>query len=74
MLPPPKDLKRPKPEVGFTLNAFGRWIIHKKDDFSKAWSGSRFVKVSLSPFGLPLKVQICNFETFEKAREYWEAL
>ncbi len=66
--------KRPKPEVGFTLNAFGRWIIHKEGDFSKAWSGSRFVKVSLNPYGIPLKVQICNFETLDEAREYWEEL
>lgn len=36
-----------------------------------AWSGSRWTKVS--PEGLPLdRVQACNFETVEEARDYCE--
>lgn len=81
MIPPPKEeierLRKErdvKAEVCFTLNALGRFIIHKKDDFCSAWSGSRFVRVSRVPYGIPIKVQVCNFETLDEAKKYWEEL
>jgi hypothetical protein len=54
----------------FTINALGRWIIHKADDFAYAWSGSKWVRVSLFPYGIPLKIQVCNFATLEEAEAY----
>jgi hypothetical protein len=61
-------------DVGICMNAMGRWIIHKKDDFSYAWSGSRWVRVSILPYGLALGIQSCNFETLADAEAYLDRM
>lgn len=49
-------------------NCFRRWILVQAQNESLAWSGSEWVRVS--PEGLPIAIQVCNFETEEQAREY----
>ena len=48
----------------------GRWIIGHPTDRYQAWSGFRWVTVTEA--GLPLSVQVCNFETPNEAAEYAE--
>jgi hypothetical protein len=50
---------------------FGRWFIFSPERpliGERAWSGSQWVMCS--PEGVPLGVQVCNFETRQDAVDY----
>jgi hypothetical protein len=49
-------------------NRFGRYILVNWGYQRLAWSGSRWVEIDQD--GMPLSVQVCNFESFCEAVSY----
>lgn len=58
---------REQPAIRLAESIMGRWIIVHGQNPDLAWSGSRWVPHTR---GLPINIQVCNFETRQQAHEY----